>query len=72
MNRQVHSTIEKSPYGVVFKQLMPNRPRIFPAERSTVGFGEDAASHEEIEQSIEPSIDPQLQATGSSSADTQL
>jgi hypothetical protein len=35
MNRQVHSTTGKSPYEIVFKQLMPDRPRISTSQRST-------------------------------------
>ena len=35
MNRQVHSTTAKSPYEILFKQLMPDRPRISTAQRST-------------------------------------
>jgi len=35
MNRQVHSTTGKSPYEILFKQLMADRPRISTAQRST-------------------------------------
>jgi len=35
MNRQVHSITVKIPYEILFKQLMPARPRISTAERST-------------------------------------
>jgi len=56
MNRQDHSTTGKSPYEVVFKQLMPNRPRISPALRSTAVVVDNAESHEDID----PFIDPQL------------
>jgi len=66
MNRQVHSTTGKSPYEVV-KQLMPNCPRISPAERSTVGVVENTELHEEIE----PSIDTQLQVTSNIPEDSQ-
>jgi hypothetical protein len=35
MNRQVHSKTGKSPYEIVFNQLMPDRPRISTSQRST-------------------------------------
>jgi hypothetical protein len=35
MNLQVHATTGMSPYGILFKQLMPDRPRISTAQRST-------------------------------------
>jgi len=35
MNRQGHSTTRKSPYEILFKPLMPDRPRISTSQRST-------------------------------------
>jgi len=35
MNRQVHSTTGKSAYEILFRQLMPDCPRISTAQRST-------------------------------------
>jgi hypothetical protein len=67
MNRQVHSTTGKSPYEVVFKQLMPDRPRISTAQRSTAIVLE----HQESLDTIAPSIDPQLLATSTNSVDSQ-
>ena len=34
-NRQVHSTTRKSPYVIVVKQLIPDRPRTPTSQRST-------------------------------------
>ena len=35
MNRQIHSATRKSPYVIVFKKLMPDRPRILTSQRPT-------------------------------------
>jgi len=67
MNRQVHSTTGKSPYKVVFKQLMPNCPRISPAMRPTADVVDNAESQEDLD----PSIDPQLQVTSNIPEDTE-
>jgi len=60
MNWHVQSTTGQSPYKAVFKQLMPYRPLISPAKRSTAVVVGNAESHQEIE----PSINPQLQVSG--------
>jgi hypothetical protein len=55
MNRQVHSTTGKSPYEIVFKQLMPDRPRISTAQRSTA----EVVEYHDL-GGLEPFIDPAL------------
>jgi len=67
MNRQVHSTTGKSPYEVVFKQLMPDHPQIFAAQQSTAIVLE----HLESLDTITPSIDPQLHAISTNSVDSR-
>ena len=73
MNRQVHSTTGKSPYEIVFKQLMPDRPRISTSQRSTAVAIEQLHDIQglvitqpdtPLDSSIAPSIDPLLNDSG--------
>jgi hypothetical protein len=73
MNRQVHSTTGKSPYEIVFKQLMPDRPRISTSQRSTAAAIEQLHDIQglvitqpdtPLDSSIAPSIDPLLNDSG--------
>ena len=76
MNRQVHSTTGKSPYEIVFKQLMPDRPRISTSQRSTAAVIEQQHDIQGLaisqpntlsESSIAQSIDPLLSDSGETS-----
>jgi len=75
MNRQVHSTTGKSPYEIVFTQLMPDRPRISTSQRSTPAAIEQLHYFQgpvitqpdtPLDSSIAPSIDPLLNDSGES------
>ena len=79
MNRQVHSTTTKSPYEIIFKQLMPDRPRISTQRSTAVAIKKHHDTHglplrfthtllDSTTESL--SIDPQLLATMSDIGDT--
>ena len=67
MNRQVHSKTGICPYEVVFKQLMPDSPRISTSPQSTAIVLE----HLESLHTITSAIDPQLLPMCTNSGDTR-
>jgi len=73
MNRQVHSITRKSPYEIVFKEVIPDRPRISTSQRSTAAVVEQQHDIQGLvitppniysESSIAQSIDPHLIDSG--------